>query len=156
MLRTITTPTEKLIFRRFFGCIATVSKPNVPTQGNRFIVKQDAEGNKLDSPILVARVKDAFYAIDATCPHMKKPMAKGKIHENTLEIQCPIHNSRFSLETGVCTNWVTGVLGYDNKVVSGLAQRVGGEKRDIKACEVIENEDGSLTIQDGVVQEKAA
>lgn len=117
------------------------------------MVEEDAEGNALVDPILVVPVNNSWYAIDATCPHMKQYMTKGKVivEDNPDEplFQCPLHNSQFSLKTGVCKQWVTGALGYDNRIVSGLAQKVGGEKRDIKAYRVIENEDGTLTIEDG-------
>ena len=41
---------------------------------------------------------------------------------------------------------MTGALGVKNSFVSGLMGKVGGEKQDIKAYSVTENEDGSLTI----------
>lgn len=112
-------------------------------------MEQDNDGNRLKEPILVVPVNGTFYAIDATCPHMSKSMENGKVVDDNPDdpqFQCPLHNSRFSLKTGVCTQWVTGALGYDNSVVSSLAQKVGGEKRNITAYRVIENEDGSLTI----------
>ena len=111
----------------------------------------DKDGKALEEPILVAKVNDSFFAIDATCPHMRKSMEKGKIIEpngNAPELQCPVHNSRFNLKTGACTQWVTGVLGFESKMVSGLARKVGGERRDVAAYRVIENEDGTLTIDD--------
>jgi nitrite reductase/ring-hydroxylating ferredoxin subunit len=148
MLRAPLTPTGRLAARHFFSSIATVQKADVPPPGGRFVIEEDRDGNALKDPILVVSVDNAWYAIDATCPHMKKSMEKGSIvtDGDTPQIQCPIHNSRFSLKTGVCTQWVTGVLGYDNKLASGLARKVGGEKQNVKAYSVVENDDGSLTI----------
>ena len=143
----------RLALRRFFAAVATVPKANVPAAGARFVVEEDKDGNALADPILVAKVDGAFFAIDATCPHMNKSMEKGKILENNgdaPQIQCPLHNSRFDMKTGACIQWVTGVLGFESKMVSGVARKVGGEKRDIKAYRVIENDDGTLTIDDGL------
>ena len=152
MIRAPLTPTGRLAARHFFSSIATVPKADVPSApGERFLLKEDKDGNVLKAPILVISVDNAWYAIDATCPHMGKSMEKGTIvnesgGETAPQLQCPIHNSRFSLKTGVCTQWVTGVLGYDNTLASGLARKVGGEKQNVKAYSVVENEDGSLTI----------
>jgi len=159
MLRAPLTPTGRLVGRHFFATVATVQKADVPSPGGRFVVEEDTEGNALKDPILVMPINDTWYAIDATCPHMGKSMEKGKIVDDdplNPQLQCPIHNSRFSLKTGVCTQWVTGVLGFDNKVVSGLAQKVGGERRNIKAYIVIQNEDGTLTIEDAVSERASA
>lgn len=149
MLRAPLTPTGRLAARHFFSSIATVAKADVPSPGGRFIIEADKDGNVLKDPILVVSVDNAWYAIDATCPHMNKSMEKGSIVNEggeTPQLQCPIHNSRFSLKTGVCTQWVTGVLGYENKLASGLARKVGGEKQNVTAYNVIENDDGTLTI----------
>lgn len=148
------TPTGRLGLRHFFSSIATIEKQNVPSIGDKLVVEQDDEGNALKEPILVVPVAGHFYAIDATCPHMSKSMERGKVIDDdpsNPQFQCPLHNSRFSLKTGQCTQWVTGALGYDNTVVSSLAQKVGGERRDVKAYRVVENDDGSLTIEDGNV-----
>ena len=133
--------------RGFAAAVATVSKDQVPPADQDRVVVNDAQGN----PILVAKVHDTFYAVEATCPHMNKSMEKGKIltdQPDGPEIRCRFHNSRFSLKTGKCTQWVTGAFGVDSSVVGGLAQKVGGEKRNVRAFQVIANEDGSLTISE--------
>jgi nitrite reductase/ring-hydroxylating ferredoxin subunit len=132
---------------RFFAAVATVAKAEVPSPGGRFIVEEGISGDALKEPILVANVDGTFYAIESTCPHMNKSLEKGRIVDGA-EIVCPIHNSRFSLTTGECTKWVTGVMGHESKLVSSLARRVGGEKRDLETFKVVKNDDGSLTIED--------
>lgn len=76
-------------------------------------------------------------------------MKKGKIsnEDGTPTLTCNFHNSCFRLEDGACTKWVTGALGMENSFVSGLMGKVGGEQSDIKAYNVMENEDGSLLIE---------
>jgi nitrite reductase/ring-hydroxylating ferredoxin subunit len=144
---------KQVTIARFFASIATIPKEKVPVaDGDRVLLKEDAAtGTSLKEPILVVRVAGSFYAIEGTCPHMNKSLEKGKIipGEGDPVIRCLIHNSRFNLTTGVCTHWVTGVLGYDNQLVSSVAQKVGGERRDLASYRVVQHEDGSLTVEDG-------
>jgi nitrite reductase/ring-hydroxylating ferredoxin subunit len=102
-----------------------------------------------DGPVLVTKVAGAYYAVDATCPHLNLPMKKGKIsvEGGVPSITCSFHNSCFELESGKCTKWVTGALGKDNKLVAGVMGKMGGEKKDLKAYTVTEQEDGSLVIE---------
>ena len=100
-------------------------------------------------PILVTRVAGSYYAIDATCPHLNLPMKKGKItiDENGKPIlNCSFHNSCFEMDTGKCTKWVTGALSIENEVVSDIMGSLGNEKKDITAYYVLEEEDGTLTV----------
>jgi len=100
-------------------------------------------------PILVTRVAGSYYAIDATCPHLNLPMKKGKItiDENGKPIlTCSFHNSCFEMETGKCTKWVTGALSIENEVISDIMGSLGNEKKDITAYYVLEEEDGTLTV----------
>jgi len=138
--------------KRPLASVASVPKDNVPAKdGARIVVTKTQDENH---PILVAKVGDTLYAFDATCPHMGKSMEKGMILTGDKaagpdpEIKCRFHNTRFNMKTGVCTKWVTGVFGFDNQLVSGVAQKVGGEKQNITAYQVTTNEDGSLTISD--------
>jgi hypothetical protein len=41
---------------------------------------------------------------------------------------------------------VTGALGVENGLLSGMMGNVGGKKSDVRAYKVKENRDGSLTI----------
>ena len=58
------------------------------------------EGNK----ILFIWHDEKVQAVQAQCPHLNWPLAKGKINENC-EIVCPFHKSAFDLKTGATTCW---------------------------------------------------
>lgn len=60
------------------------------------------DGNK----ILFIWHADQVHAVQAQCPHLKMPLAKGKITEDCA-IVCPFHNSAFDLETGAVKCWST-------------------------------------------------
>ena len=51
--------------------------------------------------ITVFREGDSFYALDDTCPHEKASLGEGWLENG--EIECPLHQSRFSLKTGAVT-----------------------------------------------------
>lgn len=46
----------------------------------------------------------------------------------------------------VSTKWVTGALGVENGLISGIMGNVGSKKSDVKSYSVTENGDGTLTI----------
>jgi nitrite reductase/ring-hydroxylating ferredoxin subunit len=60
------------------------------------------------------------YAVQSQCPHLKLPLAKGKITEQCTII-CPFHKSEFDLNTGKSTCWspwppvIGGILGKLSK-----------------------------------------
>lgn len=133
--------------RRCFASVATVAKEKVPGPGSRLLLEETESGQ----PILLANVDETYYAFDAMCPHMNKSMEKGKIFTDKgpdPEIRCRIHNTRFNMRTGKCSVWVSGLLGMESKLVGSVAQKVGGERQDIKAYKVVANDDGSLSIDD--------
>ena len=111
-------------------------------EGEREIIDGD------DGPILVTKVAGSYYAVDATCPHLGLPMKKGKISNEggTPTLTCNFHNSCFELSTGKCTQWVTGALGFQSGLISGIMNKVGNEQKDITAYYVTEMEDGSLNV----------
>lgn len=47
---------------------------------------------------------DEVYAVQAQCPHLKLPLAKGKITEECALV-CPFHKSAFDLKTGEVKCW---------------------------------------------------
>lgn len=53
--------------------------------------------------ILVARVGDEFLAADNACPHLKGPLADGKLEGSV--ITCPRHGSQFDLRDGRALRW---------------------------------------------------
>lgn len=75
------------------------------TQGWRAVAqtKEITEGKThcvtIDShDILVTRVEDRYFAVDATCTHAEGKLCGGEI-DGTI-IECPLHQSRFDLATG--------------------------------------------------------
>jgi nitrite reductase/ring-hydroxylating ferredoxin subunit len=101
-----------------------------------------------NGPILVTRVAGTYYAVDATCPHLNLPMKKGKIsvQEGKVVLTCSFHNSCFEMKTGKCTKWVTGALGRQNELISGIMSNIGSEQEDINSYHVLEEDNGSLTV----------
>lgn len=76
-------------------------------------------------------------------------MKKGKIDngpDRVPDITCKFHSSCFNMQTRSCTKWVTGALGMESGLVSGIMGKVGSDKSDVKAYTVTENEDGTLSI----------
>mmetsp|Transcript_2767 Transcript_2767/g.4707 ORF Transcript_2767/g.4707 Transcript_2767/m.4707 type:complete len:175 (+) Transcript_2767:33-557(+) len=131
-------PRSLSTFRR--AVCAQVKEP--PAEGDRVVV----DGS--NGPIVVAKIDGKYYAVDAKCPHLGLPMKKGKI-ENGPDgpvLTCNFHNSQFGMKDGVCTRWVTGALGFENDFIAGVMSNVGGEKKNVQAYEVVEAEDGSLSL----------
>jgi hypothetical protein len=50
------------------------------------------------------------------------------------------------MKTGKCTKWVTGALGRQNELISGIMSNIGSEQEDINSYHVLEEENGSLTV----------
>ncbi len=59
-------------------------------------------GNK----ILLIWHEGQVHAVQAQCPHLKMPLAKGEITEDCA-IVCPFHKSAFDLATGEVQCWST-------------------------------------------------
>eukprot|EP00933_Yihiella_yeosuensis_P030628 TRINITY_DN24242_c0_g1_i1.p1 TRINITY_DN24242_c0_g1~~TRINITY_DN24242_c0_g1_i1.p1 ORF type:complete len:178 (+),score=41.91 TRINITY_DN24242_c0_g1_i1:87-620(+) len=113
-----------------------------PADGEREIVDGP------NGPIVVANVGGKYYAVDAKCPHLGLPMKQGKIEDGPdgPRLSCNFHNSQFDMKTGVCTRWVTGALGMDNDFIGGLMSNVGGQKANVQSYDVVEADDGTLSI----------
>ena len=48
--------------------------------------------------IIVAHVGGEFYAFDEMCSHEDYPLLNGALRDD--HVECPLHGSRFSLQTG--------------------------------------------------------
>ena len=58
------------------------------------------DGNK----ILFIWHEDKVHAVQAQCPHLHLPLAKGEINDKC-ELVCPFHKSAFDLMTGAVKCW---------------------------------------------------
>ena len=58
------------------------------------------DGNK----ILFILHEEQLHAVQAQCPHLKLPLAKGKINDQC-ELVCPFHKSAFDINTGDVKCW---------------------------------------------------
>lgn len=71
---------------------ATVCKKHELSSGD---LKQVKVG---DTPVLLARSGDDFYALGAFCPHLGAPLVQGLMHHQ--RIVCPWHMASFDAQTG--------------------------------------------------------
>jgi nitrite reductase/ring-hydroxylating ferredoxin subunit len=56
------------------------------------------------TPIMLLRTEDTIHATGALCKHMGWPLSwGGKVEEDC--ITCPLHQSRYELETGEVREW---------------------------------------------------
>jgi anthranilate 1,2-dioxygenase ferredoxin component len=60
----------------------------------------DVEGDD----VLLARVGDSVFALDNVCSHAEGWLDMGELHQETCEVQCPLHEGRFDLRTGAPTH----------------------------------------------------
>ncbi|MEU0265087.1 non-heme iron oxygenase ferredoxin subunit [Nocardioides sp. NPDC006303] len=50
--------------------------------------------------ICLARVEDKYYAMNDICSHFATRLSGGEFYPDDLEVECPLHDSRFSLVDG--------------------------------------------------------
>ena len=50
--------------------------------------------------ILLARAKGEYFAIGNVCSHFHAYLSEGELFPEECEVQCPMHEARFSLRTG--------------------------------------------------------
>jgi nitrite reductase/ring-hydroxylating ferredoxin subunit len=72
-----------------------------------------------DKEILLARVKDKYYAVSNRCPHFGGNLSGGGL-EGTV-VTCPLHGSQFDLADGHVVRWLrgSGVLSAVGKALKG-------------------------------------
>jgi len=61
--------------------------------------------------IVLYRLTDGFFAIQANCTHTFAPLVRGRILEDC-KVQCPFHRARFDIRTGEvidCANFPPGI-----------------------------------------------
>ncbi|MBL4781685.1 MAG: Rieske (2Fe-2S) protein [Porticoccaceae bacterium] len=66
--------------------------------GQRKVTK--VEGNK----VIIFHRESGFYATEASCPHLRLPLAKGDVLEGDV-LQCPIHRAKFCVKSGDVREW---------------------------------------------------
>jgi 3-phenylpropionate/trans-cinnamate dioxygenase ferredoxin component len=66
--------------------------------------------------VLIARVKDTFYAVNNICPHLGGKLGEGKL-EGTI-VTCPRHHSQFDITDGKVIRWTdwTGIVSSVSKI----------------------------------------
>jgi nitrite reductase/ring-hydroxylating ferredoxin subunit len=67
--------------------------------------------------ILLARIKDKYYATQGRCPHFGGNLSRGVLEGNV--VTCPLHGSRFDLTDGHVVAWV-GRPGVVSTITRGL------------------------------------
>jgi 3-phenylpropionate/trans-cinnamate dioxygenase ferredoxin component len=53
-----------------------------------------------DKKILISKVKNKVYATDRICTHAYADLSTGFLNEDGITVTCPLHMSRFNLESG--------------------------------------------------------
>lgn len=74
----------------------TVKLCDVDSLDNESITTTEIDGRL----IAYARIGDEWFAIDDTCSHANVSLADGYLEGEDKTIECPLHGSLFSLETG--------------------------------------------------------
>ncbi|HEX2305029.1 MAG TPA: non-heme iron oxygenase ferredoxin subunit [Nitrososphaeraceae archaeon] len=57
-----------------------------------------------DKKILISNVNNKIYATDRICTHAYADLSSGFVNEDEITVTCPLHMSRFNLESGVPEN----------------------------------------------------
>jgi nitrite reductase/ring-hydroxylating ferredoxin subunit len=78
-----------------FVRVATLSALSDPAQ-----ITVTVEGEE----ILLVRMGESVFAVGSECTHEYVWLDDGILHPDTCEIECPLHEGRFDLRTGVATH----------------------------------------------------
>jgi nitrite reductase (NADH) small subunit len=65
--------------------------------------------------IALFRTRSGWYALDNACPHLGGPLADGIVSDR--EVICPLHERRFSLESGEPRSGGCGVAAHRVTIV---------------------------------------
>jgi 3-phenylpropionate/trans-cinnamate dioxygenase ferredoxin subunit len=57
-----------------------------------------------EKKILILKVNNKIYATDRICTHAYADLSSGFVNEDEITVTCPLHMSRFNIETGAPEN----------------------------------------------------
>jgi 3-phenylpropionate/trans-cinnamate dioxygenase ferredoxin component len=57
-----------------------------------------------EKKILISKINNMIFATDRICTHAYADLSTGFVNEDEKTVTCPLHMSRFNLETGVPEN----------------------------------------------------
>ena len=57
-----------------------------------------------EKKILISKINNMIFATDRICTHAYADLSTGFVNEDETTVTCPLHMSRFNLETGVPEN----------------------------------------------------
>ena len=57
-----------------------------------------------EKKILISKVNNEIYATDRICTHAYADLSTGFVNEDEITVTCPLHMSRFNLESGTPEN----------------------------------------------------
>jgi nitrite reductase/ring-hydroxylating ferredoxin subunit len=83
--------------------------------------------------VLLARVGEAYYAVQARCPHLGVHLVRGKL-EGTV-ITCAGHGSTFDVSDGRNLTWVGGLPGLVRDVARMISRPKGLEVFPVRVQE---------------------
>jgi nitrite reductase/ring-hydroxylating ferredoxin subunit len=95
--------------------------------------------------LLLVKSNGIVHAIENKCPHLGLPLGRGKIDGGA--ITCPFHGSRFNLETGENSDWVSAIAGMQLPKWSSALLSFGKKPQPVRVFAVsIENENVFVTV----------
>jgi 3-phenylpropionate/trans-cinnamate dioxygenase ferredoxin subunit len=50
--------------------------------------------------LLLANIRGRIVAVEDVCTHARARLSDGRLDEDECTVECPLHNAKFSLETG--------------------------------------------------------
>jgi len=80
--------------------ISWIKACDAKTLNNGEMIDFDFEEKK----ILISKVNNKIFATDRICTHAYADLSTGFVNEDETTVTCPLHMSRFNLETGVPEN----------------------------------------------------
>ena len=80
--------------------VSWIKTYDAKTLNNGEMIDFDFEEKK----ILISKVNNKIFATDRICTHAYADLSTGFVNEDETTVTCPLHMSRFNLETGLPEN----------------------------------------------------